>query len=330
MSLKDLKSKSDKALASIPQTPPTGEQRPNRPVTAPGATAFMQPTIDALNERAKSAEARAAAAEHQIESHPTEVQLDLLDEVASRRRRLSEEQFDELKANLANNPLVHPVAIKRRSNGRFEIVSGHNRVAAFKALGRTHIPVVVVDIDEEKVDRSAFYANLLQPSLPDYEKYMGFRAEQERTGASQQALAEEAGVSKAMVSQLFSFESLPGQALATIRAKPECIGLRCAYELSRLAQTGKAQAVVEAVEMLALGKLTQKEAIRHASRNTVASSRPSPAAVSTVKIRAGSTAYCQYVSRGPSLRIEFQSEAQRMRAQEEVDRVLRTLAGDEG
>jgi len=329
MSLKDLKSKSDQALASIPKAAAAGDGRAARPVTAPGATAFMQPTIDALNERAKKAEARTAEVERQLESQPTEVSLDQLDEVTSRRRRLSEEQFDELKSNLANNPLVHPVAVKRRANGRFEIVSGHNRVAAFRALGRNQIPVVVLDIDEEKVDRSAFYANLLQPSLPDYEKYIGFRAEQERTGATQKVLAKEAGVSEAMLSQLFAFGDLPQAALDSIRTKPDCIGMRCAYELARLAQAGKTAAVVEAVELLAQGKLTQKEAIRHAGRITPAADRPAPPSASTVKIRSGRAQYCQYVSRGTSLRIEFRSEAERIKAQEQLDKILRALADDE-
>jgi len=329
MSLKDLKSKSDQALASIPKAATAADGRAARPVTAPGATAFMQPTIDALNERAKKAEARAADAERRLESQPTEVNLELLDEVASRRRRLSEEQFDELKSNLANNPLVHPVAVKRRPNGRFEIVSGHNRVAAFRALGRTQIPVVVLEIDEEKVDRSAFYANLLQPSLPDYEKFLGFRAEQERTGSTQKVLAKEAGVSEAMLSQLFAFADLPQAALDSIRAKPDCIGMRCAYELSRLAQGGKASAVIEAVDLLAQGKLTQKEALRHAARVAPASDRPALPAAATVKIKSGRSQYCQYVSRGTSVRIEFRSEAERIRAQEQLDKVLRSLAGDE-
>jgi ParB family chromosome partitioning protein len=329
MSFKDLKSKSDQALASIPKAAATADGRAARPVTAPGATAFMQPTIDALNERAKKAEARAAEAERRLELQPTEVVLDLLDEVASRRRRLSDEQFEELKSNLSNNPLVHPVAVKRRPNGRFEIVSGHNRVAAFRALGRSQIPVVVVDIDEEKVDRSAFYANLLQPSLPDYEKFLGFRAEQERTGATQKVLAREAGVSEAMLSQLFAFGDLPQVALDSIKANPDCIGMRCAYELARLAQAGKAAAVTEAVDLLTQGKLTQKEAIRHAGRVAPTGNRPAPPSASTVKIRAGRTQYCQYVSRGTSLRIEFRSEAERIKAQEHLDKILRDLADDE-
>ena len=152
MSLKDLRSKSNEALASMPAGKPLPEGRVARPVTAPGATAFMQPTIDALNQRAKEAEAKVLDYERRLDQQPTEVALDQLVEVGSRKRRLTDEQFEELKANLAINSLVHPIAVRRREDGRLEVVSGHNRIAAYRALGRSTIAVVVVDIEEGKVD----------------------------------------------------------------------------------------------------------------------------------------------------------------------------------
>ena len=328
MSLKDLKSKSDQALASIGAGAASGEARVARPVTAPGATAFMQPTIDALSDRAKRAEAKAAQAERELAERPSEVALDLLVEVSSRKRRLTEDQFEELKANLANNVLVHPVAVRRLADGRFEIVSGHNRVAVFRELKRSSIPVVVVDIEEAKIDRSSFYANLLQPSLPDYERYLGFRGERERTGASQKTLAREAGVSEVVVSMLFAFEHLPEEALDAIGRRPESIGMNCAAELARLAREGKGGAVVEAVQLLVEGKLAQKDAIAYASRRA----KPAKAAMrpdGVVKIKAGRSDYCQYYSRGATLRIDFKSEALRIAAEEGVAEYLRALADRE-
>ncbi len=325
MSLKDLKSKSDQALASIGAGAGTGEGRAARPVTAPGATAFMQPTIDALSDRAKRAEAKAALAERELAERPSEVALDRLVEVSSRKRRLTEEQFEELKANLANNALVHPVAVRRLADGRFEIVSGHNRVTVFRELGRSSIPVVVVDIEEAKVDRSSFYANLLQPSLPDYERYIWFRGERDRTGASQKTLAREAGVSEAVVSMLFAFEQLPVDALEAISRRPESIGMNCAAELARFVREGKGSAVVEAVQLLVEGKLTQKEAIAFASRRAPPT-KPTAHSTEVGKIKAGRSDYCQYYACGSTLRIDFKNEALRAAAEEGVVEYLRTLA----
>ena len=73
MSLKSLKTKSDDALASIPLDGGAGSGRPARPITAPGATAFMQPTIDALSQRAKEAEAKIELYEQRLKQQPVEV-----------------------------------------------------------------------------------------------------------------------------------------------------------------------------------------------------------------------------------------------------------------
>jgi ParB family chromosome partitioning protein len=324
MSLKDLKSKSDQALASIGNNK-AADLRTRHAVTAPGATAFMQPTIDALNQRAKVAEALAEDYKLRLDRQPVELPLDVLVEVPHRRRRLTPEQFDELKGNLANNPLVHPITVQRTSAGRYEIVSGHNRAEAFRALGRSTIPVVVLELEECAVDRSAFYANLLQPSLPDYEKYLGFKQERDRTGHTQKQIAKDAGISESVVSMLFSFDQLPETARQLIERRPEVIGMSCAAELSKLCRAGSEAKVVDALELLVEGRLTQKEAVRHAAR-AEPSTRSREVPAGPVRIRVGRLEFCQYQARGTSLRIEFKSEEQRMEAEAAIAATLQALA----
>lgn len=330
MSLRDeLLKKSQRAVEHMGVAKPAAakgaEPQGARPVTTPGAVAFLQPTIDSLNERVKEAETANAELRRKLASQPTEVPLEQLDEKPGRKRKLTPEQFEELKENLRSNPLVHPVAVKALGNGRFEIVSGHNRVDAFRALGRAAVPVVVVDIEEEILDRTAFYANLLQPSLPDFEKYLGFRREKEKTGATQKELAQAAGVPESTVSMLFAFEHLPERARQLIEDRPDGIGMNCAAELARLARDGAAERVVEAVELLVSGKLTQKEAVGHAGRRP-ARLPPTPAASKPVKVRAGRLDFCQYVSRGTTLRIDFKDEEHRIEAEARIARLLQELA----
>ncbi len=325
MGLKDLKMRSDDALAQIAAQKTVVEARPLRATTAPGATAFMQPTIDALNDRAKKAEALAAEYRSKLEQAPIEVPLDMLIEVPHRRRRLTPEQFDELKGNLAHNPLIHPITVQRVADGRFEIISGHNRAEVYRSLGRTLIPVVVMELDTDHVDRSAFYANLLQPSLSDFEKYLGFKAERDRTGHSQKQMAKDAGVSESILSMLFSFDHLPEEAWLLGELRREAIGMRGAAELAKLARSGRKAEVIDAMEQLVEGRLTQKEAIRHASRKVaLAVARPTPQA--PVRVRVGRLEFCQYQSRGTSLRIEFRSEEQRIEAEAVIAAALQDLA----
>lgn len=322
MSLKELKSKSDEALANITRTPETNRKAP-RPTTAPGATALMQPTIDALNQRTRDAEAKAIELTKQLERQPIEVLIDLLVEIPSRKRRLSPEEFNELKENLANNPLMHPVVVKKLEDSRYEIISGHNRVAAYRALSRKMIEVVVKDIEDASTDRLSFYTNLLQPSLPDFEKYLGFKAEKERSGHTQKRIAQEAGIPEAVVSMLLAFGELPEAALEMIKDRPEAIGMKCVMDLVKLVRGGNGDRVVEAISLLVEGKLTQKEAVSYAGRPAVARTR---VRTSPIKIRAGRLDFCQYVGHGTSLRIEFKNEEHRTQSEDAIGKLLQELA----
>jgi ParB family chromosome partitioning protein len=336
----DLKDKSQRALESMSQSSEGtgGPRAPVRPVTSIGNLALVQPQIDALNERTKEAERRAQASEtkslevqlrateleERLAGQPSEASLSELVEVPGRRRKLTPEEFFELTENLRNNPLVTPVSVKRLGDGRYEIVSGHNRVHAFRALGRPKIAISVVAIDEDAVERAAFYANLLQPSLPDFEKFHGFRQERDRHDPklTQRELARAAGVAEKFVSRLFAFEELPPQALSLIERHPQAIGSACVAELVRLVKDGRAVRVVEAIAQLVEGKIGQKEAIAFASRaEAVSTSRPEP-----IRIRSGRVDFCRYVVKGNSLRIEFKDEAMRVRAEKAVDELLRKLA----
>lgn len=317
----ELKKKAEAAQAMAQKAGATASVTSERPVTSPGAMAFMAPTIGALNERAEVAEARAAELEEKLSQAPVEVELDKLIEVPGRRRKLSQTEYSELKANLAKNPLIHPVAVKKMLDGRFEIVSGANRTAAYRELGRRSIRVAVVEIEEALIERSAFYANLLQPSLPDYEKYQGFRKERDRTGHSQKKLAEEAGVDEAVVSMLFSFEHLPEQAKTLIESRPDCIGMNCANELAKATKDGFADGVVESIELLVQGKIAQKDAVTQA-RKRQGAQKPAPSPAKPIKVKAGRSDYCQLVARANVIRIEFKSEQAREEAQMAIQALL--------
>ena len=119
---------------------------------------------------------------------------------------------------------------------------------------------------------------------------------------------------------LFAFEQLPVDALEAISRRPESIGMNCAAELARFVREGKGSAVVEAVQLLVEGKLMQKEAIAFAS------TKPTARSTEVGKIKAGRSDYCQYYSRGSTLRIDFKNEALRAAAEEGVVEYLRTLA----
>ena len=173
--------------------------QPGQAKTAPGQMmAFMAKESAALREN------EALKAENQA-LKSSEISVNSIIEVPGRRRILSSEKYSELIENLRCNQLATPLTVRSIGGGKFELISGHNRLQAFKDLGRTTIPAAVVDFDEVAAIKGAFYANLISDTLPDYEKFRGFKQIMAHTGQTQIEAAKDAGISTSAMSQNKSY-----------------------------------------------------------------------------------------------------------------------------
>lgn len=292
------------------------------PRSAPGMFLNATQRLDAAEAKVEELETRLKEAEA---SGTRELPLDQLHEVGGRRRRLTEQQFNELKENLRNNPLVTPITVRKRAEGGFEIVSGNNRVEVFRELGRTSIPAALLESDDDQAEINAFYANLLQPDLPDFEKYLGFRKiigkHPELTHAQ---VAEGAGVSRSFVTQLMAFSDLPADAIAILADRPEVLGANAAQDLAGLVKKGRVEQVVRAIARLAAGEIDQARAVREAAVDIIpkaGASKPEP-----VRIKIGRTTYCAIQRADKVLRIQFQSAEEAESVQEAIREVLERRA----
>jgi ParB family transcriptional regulator, chromosome partitioning protein len=275
------------------------EATPPRPVnteprTSPGRL------MDAQN-RINTAQARIKELETQLEERAAlEVPLDALVEVTGRRRKLTAEQFQELKSNLAQHALATPILVRALPEGRYEIVAGHNRVAAYRELGRATIRANVASIEEGEIEFAAFFSNLLSPSLTDFEKYWNFKRLQELSGLSRSEISESAGLSKSHVTRIFSFDALPEAAKIALAEKPERLGSNAAQKLAALTEAGKSEKVVEAVRRLIDDEnFTQDKAV------ALAAEKPRVTAPSATVVRSGRRKVCEVSTRNGVVGVRF-------------------------
>jgi ParB family transcriptional regulator, chromosome partitioning protein len=278
----------------------TGDKAPR---TAPGMFLNATQRIDAAEAKIEELEAQLKDAH----ARTTELPLDELYEVDGRRRKLTTQQYIELRDNLRKNPLVTPITVRKRSEGGYEIVSGNNRVAAFRELGRTHIPAAMLDSDDDQAEVNAFYANLLQPDLPDFEKYLGFKKILVmRPDLTQAQIAEDAGVSRSFISQLMAFEDLPAEVLTVLVDRPTLLGANAAQDLGALTKKGLGERVTLAVSRLAAGEVDQTTAVREATidRSAAQTMRVKPV---PVRIKSGKATYCAVQRADKVMRLQFQN-----------------------
>ena len=292
--------------------------------TAPGMFLNATQRLDAAEAKVEELEAKLKVAET---AGVSEIPLDQLHEVGGRRRKLTTQQYNELKENLRNNPLVTPITVRKRAEGGFEIVSGNNRVAAFRELGRAGIPAAVLDSDDDQAEINAFYANLLQPDLPDFEKYAGFkRIISKHPELTHAQVAEGAGVSRSFVSQLMAFADLPADAIAILGDKPDALGANAAQDMAALVKKGRAEQVTRAIARLAAGEIDQAKAIKEAAADGIA--KPATARPEPVKIKAGRAAYCAIQRADKVLRIQFQTAEEAEAVQDAIREVLERRANE--
>ena len=249
-----------------------------------------------------------------------------LHEVPGRRRNLTGEQYQELVANLRTNPLVTPITVRRREQGGYEIISGHNRVNAYRELGREKISAVLVEWDKAQSELSAFYANLLQPDLPDFEKFIGFGVIASRyPDLSLTEIAANAGISTSGIYRLMSFKGLPEEAFAILKGRPDIVGANAAQAFSKLCTEGKSEQVIAAIRKIASGECTQAQAIKFASAEPRKLKTRSAA---TTRIKAGKNTYCDMVRTEKIVRLLFSSPAEAEAAEAAIESVLQGIAND--
>lgn len=205
--------------------------------------------------------------------------------IPGRKRHLMPEEYTELKNNLERNPLVTPITVFLREDGKYELISGHNRLQAYIDLDKPTIAAVVQEIEKEQVRSAAFYANLMHPSLPDYEKYIGLKAEMARNEWSYQELAIESGVGKSTISRLFTFDALPDSCHALLEKNPHIIGATTAVEIKSAINAGVSEdRILTQLKRLAKNEISMTRAVEELRKKPNESTTLRSIPVPTIKI----------------------------------------------
>lgn len=307
-------------LAGVPKTASLVAQRsdqpPSAPKTAPGQLmSYIAKESEALKEndelKRQIADLKAA-----------EVSIDALVEVDGRKRTLAPEEFQELRENVRQHGLTTPITVRPLPGGKYEVVSGHNRVAVFKELGMAKIPAFIRDYSDQDAERGAFYANLLHKSLPDYEKYLGFKRIMELTGKNQSEIAEEAGIAKQTVSSLMLFDQLSPEVRAKVAEKPGAVGYNFVRELKSVKDP------VRAISALIDEGCSPKEAIRAGQLVDTQQAKPAEKIRPTsVQIKDGRTTVAEISVRGAAITVRLAAEGKSEAIALEIERAIRGVFG---
>ena len=194
------------------------------------------------------------------------IPLNLIDKSPYQNRsKLDENYIADLAENIQTDGLNNPISVRTKADGRYELIAGDTRQAAARVLGWTEIDAEIRHVDDNTAARLVFFDNFFHKPLSDYEIYKGFSnlvalGTSEGTPPSQRSLAKEAGISPAQMTRLFSYAKLPTKAQEILDELPNILQANAAESLVRFCDISQEHLVVEAIEQLRDGKLTQGRA----------------------------------------------------------------------
>ena len=147
-----------------------------------------------------------------------EIPMTLLDTNPNQpRKSFAEDELRELAQSIEQNGLVQPVVVRQKAD-RYELVAGERRFRAFKLLGKTEIPAVVVEADDETAAKFSLIENLQREDLNPIEEALGVKNLMEQCGYTQERAAERLGKSRPAVANLLRLLTLDERVIEMVRA----------------------------------------------------------------------------------------------------------------
>ena len=127
------------------------------------------------------------------------IQINLDDLVEFKEHPFSiprDENFNNLKDSIQENGVITPITVRKRDDGKYEIISGHRRVTASRELNLESIPAMVRKLTDEEAVIQMVDANLQREDLLPMDKAKAYKMKMdalkklEITGRRDQELAK--------------------------------------------------------------------------------------------------------------------------------------------
>lgn len=104
-----------------------------------------------------------------MKSEMKEIPLDFLQPFREHSGRTYEgERLQQFMRSIEKNGLLNPIIVRSAGNNQYEIICGHNRAKAMKALGRNTIMADIRELSDEEAIEIFYESNLNQQTFSDW------------------------------------------------------------------------------------------------------------------------------------------------------------------
>lgn len=124
------------------------------------------------------------------------------------RTHFNETLLNELADSIRENGVLQPLLVRKKSEG-YEIIAGERRYQASKIAGLEELPVIVKEVDDQKMLELALIENLQRSDLNPIEEAKGYRQLIKASGMTQEALSKAVSKSRSSITNSLRLLDLP-------------------------------------------------------------------------------------------------------------------------
>ena len=127
------------------------------------------------------------------------------------RKNFEKKQLEELAASIKNRGIIQPIAVRKISDDKFEIIAGERRWRAAQLAYMHEVPTVILDANDELAAEFAVLENVQREGLNALEEAEGYQTLINTFGYTQDKIAEMIGKSRAYIANMLRLKKLPNE-----------------------------------------------------------------------------------------------------------------------
>ncbi len=126
------------------------------------------------------------------------------------RTNFNPSDLQELADSIREKGVIQPLIVTTGSDDNFELIAGERRLRASKLAGLSHVPVVLLEVDnEDSLLELALIENIQRTDLNAIEEAEAYRKLIEKFGYTQEETAKRVGKQRSTVTNMLRLLKLP-------------------------------------------------------------------------------------------------------------------------
>lgn len=127
------------------------------------------------------------------------------------RSAFDQDAMEELADSIRTLGLIQPITVRRKSNDRYQIISGERRFRASKMAGMNEIPAYIRETDDQGMLEMAIVENVQRENLDPIELALSYQRLIDECSLTQDTLADRVGKKRATVANTIRLLKLPAK-----------------------------------------------------------------------------------------------------------------------